>query len=477
LTDANGGPAYDTIERGPRTPAQRAASVVGGLAERGVETVILAGSDTHGILRGKRVGLDGLARAADHGIALCEAIWALLVDEHEPVAPPDGHRGAFPGDGYPDVLAVPDLATTRIVPWQPATALVLCDFRDRDGTPSPLSPRDVLKAVIARARTVGYEPVAGLELECYVLRETPASVAAKRPGQLEPLDDIPRAYGVLAGSRQEEAFAGALRRCLADLGLPFEACHPEAGPGQFEITLRPAPALTAADQALVLRTAVKEVARREGLLATFMAKPRSDWPGSSCHLHLSLREDGRDAFHDPDADDRMAAPMRAFAAGLLASMPELTALMAPTPNSYRRYVAHSWAATTVTWALDNRSAGVRAVCDGPDATRLEHRQAGGDANPYLVTAAVLAAGLDGIERDLVPPAPARGDLYALPPGAHPGLPRTLAEATGLLEHSGLAREWLGPDFVAHYVAMRRAELAAQAEAVTDWETARYLEAL
>jgi glutamine synthetase len=270
---------------------------------------------------------------------------------------------------------------------------------------------------------------------------------------------------------------GALRSGLADLGLPFEACHPEAGPGQLEINLRRAPALTAADQAFVLRTAVKEVARREGLLATFMAKPRSDWPGSSCHLHLSLRADGRDAFHDPGAPDGVAPPMRAFAAGILAAMPELTGLMAPTPNSYRRFVAHSWAATTATWSPDNRSAGVRAVCDGPGATRLEHRQAGADANPYLVTAAALAAGLEGIRRELEPPAPVHGDLYALPAGTLPELPRTLAEATDLLERSRLAHDWLGPDFVAHQVALRRAELAAQAEAVTDWETARYLEAL
>ena len=168
--------------------------------------------------------------------------------------------------------------------------------------------------------------------------------------------------------------------------------------------------------------------------------------------------------------------MGSFIAGTLEHMAELTALMAPTVNSYRRFVPHSWAATTETWGIDNRTAGLRAVCDGVDRTRVEHRQAGGDVNPYLAIAACLGAGVDGIQRRRPAPAPAEGDLYA-DAGAASALPRTLGRALGLLEASDLARNWLGPEFVAHFVAMRRAELAAQATAVTDWETARYLLAL
>jgi glutamine synthetase len=217
--------------------------------------------------------------------------------------------------------------------------------------------------------------------------------------------------------------------------------------------------MRAADEATLLKSAVKEIASQQGLLATFMAKPRTDWPGSSCHLHLSLR-------------DAAASTMRHFLGGLLAGMAELTAFMAPTPNSYRRFVGHSWAGTTATWGVDNRSAGVRVL-----GTRVEHRQAGADANPYLALAAALAAGLDGVRREREPPAPVDGDVYALPAGAAPALPATLGEATDLLERSALARDWLGDDVVDHCVAMRRGELAAQAAAVTDWETARYLEAL
>jgi glutamine synthetase len=428
------------------------------LRRRGVETVILAGADTHGIMRGKRVPIAELDRAAEHGVALCEVIWALPVDEVEPVQRPPGHVGWFPRDGYPDMLAVPDLETARVVPWHDRTALVLCEFVDRDGGAVPVSPRAALRSVIERARSMGVEPIVGVELEFYLLRETPRSVRGKRPSQLVAVDERPSVYGVVTGSGHEP-FSSSVRDTLREYGLAVEACNPESGPGQLEINLRAAPALQAADEAFLLKSAVKEIAARQGLLATFMAKPRSDWPGSSCHLHLSLRDD-------------TAATMRSFIGGLLAGMAELTALLAPTPNSYRRFVPYSWAATTATWSVDNRSAGVRAL-----GTRVEHRQAGADANPYLAAAAVLAAGLDGVQRSCESPPPVDGDLYALPDGAAPPLPATLGEATDLLERSALARDWLGDDVIDHCVAMRRAELAAQAAAVTDWETVRYLEAL
>jgi glutamine synthetase len=433
------------------------------LGRRGIETVILAGADTHGIMRGKRVPITELDRVVERGVALCEVIWALPVDEVEPVQRPAGHSGYFPRDGYPDMLAVPDLDTARIVPWHDRTALLLCDFVDREGSAIPLSPRAILRSVVGRARSMGVQPIVGVELEFYLLRETPRSVAEKRPSQLVAVDERPSVYGVVAASRSEP-FAGAVRDALRQYGLAVEACNPEAGPGQLEINLRAAPALRAADEAFLLKSAVKEVASRQGLLATFMAKPRSDWPGNSCHLHLSLR-------------DGTPSTMRHFLGGLVEGMAELTAIFAPTPNSYRRFTPYSWAATTATWSVDNRSAGVRAICDGDGIARVEHRQAGADVNPYLGAAAALAAGLDGVRRACEPPPPVDGDVYALPEGAAPALPATLGEATDLLERSALARDWLGDDVVEHCVAMRRCELAAQAAAVTDWETARYLEAL
>src|SRR5919201_3423863 len=274
------------------------------LRQHGVETVILAGADTHGIMRGKRLPIAELDRATERGIALCDVIWALPVDEVEPVQPPAAHAGWFPRVGYPDMLAIPDLETARIVPWHDRTALLLCDFVDDDGSAIPLSPRAVLRSVVERARSMGVEPIVGVELEFYVLRETPQSVLAKRPSQLEAVDERPSVYGIVAGSRHEP-FAAAVRHKLRDYELAVEACNPESGPGQFEINLRAASALQAADEAFLLKSAVKEIAGRQGLLATFMAKPREDWPGSSCHLHLSLR-------------DGTASTMRHFIGGLLA---------------------------------------------------------------------------------------------------------------------------------------------------------------
>jgi glutamine synthetase len=193
---------------------------------------------------------------------------------------------------------------------------------------------------------------------------------------------------------------------------------------------------------------------------------------------VSLRTaDGEAAFFDPDAQHGISDTMRHFLGGTLATMPELTALMAPTPNSYRRFVPYSWAGTTATWGVDNRSAGLRAVCEGEHGTRIEHRQAGGDVNPYLGAAATLAAGLYGIENRIEPPSAIEDDVYAMAPGAVTELPLTLGDAVAKLDASRMAREWLGDDVVTHYTTLKRAELQAQSRAVTDWEIARYLEAL
>ena len=215
-------------------------------------------------------------------------LWALPVDEREPVPRPPGHAGYFPRAGYPDMLAMPDLDTARIVPWHDHTALLLCDFVDRDGGAVPVSPRAVLRSVVgapaADGRRAGRRASSSSSTSCARRR---SRYLGKRPAQLVAVDERPSVYGVVAASRSEP-FAGAVRDTLRDYGLAVEACNPESGPGQFEINLRAAPALRAADEAFLLKSAVKEIAARQGLLATFMAKPRSDWPGSSCHLHLSL---------------------------------------------------------------------------------------------------------------------------------------------------------------------------------------------
>ena len=456
------------------------AAIVEDLRAQGVRTVIVCGIDTHGIMRGKRIPIDQFARVLDDGMALCDVFWVMHVDESDLVARPDGHQGYFPTErnGYPDIVAIPDISTLRVVPWHEDTALVIADWhRPHHEGPIPLDPRSVLQGVIARSREMGFEPFSALELEFYLLRETPASVRHRHSADLVPLDDQPSTYGVVLGSRQEP-IARVIRESMLAFGIPIEACNPETGPGQFEINLRYGPSLKAADDAFLFKAGVKELAAQHDLLATFMAKPNAAWAGNSCHLHLSLaRLDGKPAFFDATQPHGISATMRAFAAGVLDAMPAFTALMAPNLNSYRRYRPYSWAGTTATWGIDNRSTGLRVICEGPSGTRLEQRQAGGDANPYLATAAVLAAGLSGIERGLEPPPLTDADVYSLPLDEVPGLPASLNAAVDALATSDLARRWLGPEFVDHYVVMKRAEVAAQAASVTDWEIARYLDAL
>jgi glutamine synthetase len=460
------------------TEATSDEAVVADLRERGIETVVLGGCDTHGIMRGKRVPIDQLARLLGHGMALCDVFWVMHVDESDLVARPEGHRGYFPTErtGYPDIFAVPDCGTVRVLPWHHRTALILCDFAQHGGEPVPIAPRTVLRGVVERARAMGFEPFCGIELEFYVLRETSGSLMSRHAAELVPFDERPSTYGVVKGSHQEP-FGRLVRESMLAYGLPIEAHNPETGPGQFEINLRYASPVAAADQAFLFKAGVKELAAQEELMATFVAKPHPDWAGNSCHVHLSLTEGERAAFFDAGAEHGMSATMRHFAGGMLDTMAELSAIFAPNPNSYRRFHPYSWAGTTATWGIDNRTTGVRAVCEAEHGTRLEHRRAGGDVNPYLAAAAALAAGLHGIEQELEPPELLDADVYALPAGAVPELPNTLDDAVERLAASEIARDWLGEDFVAHYVEMKRAELRAQARAVTDWEIARYVEAL
>lgn len=461
------------------TPARTAAEVMAYLRDNDIDTVVIGGSDTHGVMRGKRTPIDQLPRMLEHGMPMCDVFWVMHVDESDLVARPDGHRGYFPTEkqGYPDILGVPDLSTLRIVPWHHRTALLLCDWtlHDHGHGPVPIAPRAVLQRVVERAADLGYHPFSALELEFYLLREQAGTAHHKRADELVPLQEVASTYGVVMGSLQEE-IGELIRRNMLDYGLPVEACNPETGPGQFEITLRYGPSLRAADDAFLFKSAVKEVAAQQNLLASFMAKPSSAWAGNSCHVHMSLRDtDGRAVFYDPAAPHQLSDRIGRFTGGILATMAEFTALMAPTPNSYRRFVPYSWAGTTATWGIENRSVGVRVIRDGENGTRLEHRQAGGDANPYLATAAVLAGGLHGLVDEVDPGPMTDADVYGAPAGTHPQLPGTLSEAIDLLERSEAARQWFGDDFVDHYVAMKRAEVHAQSLAVTDWEVARYLE--
>ena len=352
-----------------------------------------------------------------------------------------------------------------------------CDWRGQDGAPIPVAPREILRRVVERARAMGFEPRCALELEFYLLRETSGSLLTRRPADLVPLTERSSTYGVVMGSRQEPV-GRLIRENMLAYGLPVEACNPETGPGQFEITLRHRPALEAADDAFLFKSAVKELAAQQELVATFMAKPSNEWAGNSCHIHMSLTdEDGRGVFHDPD--DARRAVLHAAQLRRRDARRDARAHRGDGAHDQLLPALHRvlLGGTTATWGIDNRSVGVRAISEGEGGTRVEHRQPGGDVNPYLAVAAALGSGLDGIARGATAPEPSVQDVYAMAPGDVRTLPRSLPEAIAALEGSATAREWLGEDFVGYFLAMKRAEVDAAATAVTDWEVARYLEAL
>jgi glutamine synthetase len=448
----------------------------------GIHTVVAGAADTHGIWRGKRLGVTDFLAKIDHGIPFSDVVLVLTHSEdtdegQELVEPPGG--AAYPlyfprkEQGFPDIFVRPDLGTARRLPWHPGTVGVLGDFHLAGGEPVPLDPRSLLRRLIERARSHGFEPKIGIEYEFYIFRGGLA--ALKESGwRLEPIRARPYTYGVYGGSLDEDLIA-AIRHHLAAAGVRIEACNPETGPGQFELNIRYDDALKAADDGFVYKNGIKEIVAARGLMASFMAKPRRDWAGSSCHIHQSLwgTGTGANAFFARDGGHGLSEPGQHYAGGLLSTMREFTALFAPTPNSYKRFAPYSWAGTSVSWSFDNRSTGVRAITEHQDATRLEHRLPGADTNPYIVIASCLAAGLHGIEQKVRPPATYEGDAYAT--DQLEVVPQSLEEALDLLERSEVAREILGEDFVQHYVLMKRFEADKYRQQVSEWEVRRYAE--
>lgn len=448
----------------------------------GIHTVVTGASDMHGIWRGKRLPVADFLAKLERGIPFSDVVLVITHSEdtdegQELVEPPGGE--AYPlyfprkEQGFPDIFAVPDLATARLLPWHEATVGVLGDFHLPGGGDVPLDPRIVLRRLIERARAHGFEPKIGIEYEFYLFRGDLAALA-ESGWRLRPVRTRPYTYGVYGGSL-DEALIGEIRRQLAAAGIRVEACNPETGPGQFELNIHYEDALKAADDAFLYKNAVREIAARHELMASFMAKPRRDWAGSSCHVHQSLwrTDTSANAFFDHELGHGLSQTGRQYVGGLLATMREFTALFAPTPNSYKRFTPYSWAGMSVSWSYENRSTGVRAIAEHPDESRLEHRLPGADTNPYTVVAACLASGLHGLECKIEPAPAYEGDAYAT--GELESVPLSLEEAAALLERSSVAREMLGEDFVAHYVLMKRFEAEKYRQQVSEWEVRRYAE--
>ena len=425
-----------------------------------VDTVVVAFTDMQGRLMGKRVHAEFfLDDSLHHGVEGCNYLLALEM-EMDPVP---GYALASWEQGYGDFRLAPDLATLRRIPWLEGTALVLADVLWHDGSDVKPSPRQVLKAQVARAEEMGYTPMFGSELEFFLLRETYEEAHAKHFRDLTPSVPYILDYHVLATSF-DEPFIRQLRNGMHGAGIPVESSKGEAWPGQHELNFRYADAVTMADNHVVYKNGAKEIAHQNGCSVTFMAKPDHTWIGSSCHIHGSLWRGDEAALTDD-------AIFGSWLAGWIEHAKELAVFLAPTVNSYKRYAAGSWAPTTLAWGEDNRTCGFRVVGHGK-ARRVETRIPGGDVNPYLAFAALIAAGLDGVERGLQPPEKLEGNAYE---SDAERFPHTLRDAIDELEQGTFARGALGEDVVDHYLNYARTEQRLFDEAVTCYERERMFE--
>lgn len=440
------------------------------IAERGIEVVKTGGADMDGVFRGKRVlaaqFLDG---CRGHGFPQCDVIFGWDIQEQII----DGLALGSPATGFADIVMRPDLSTFRVVPWEPSAAAVICDYEDERGAPLAVSPRQLLRRVVDRAAGLGYRAYMAVELEQRIFRENQQSLRAKNYTNLEPISPGLNCYSLHHASLDED-IVGAVRRHMIDYGVPVEGYNREHGEGMYELNLHYADAVTAADHGMLYKSGSKEIAAHAGAVPTFMAKYDDRIDGCSGHMHQSLWSlDGKtSAFWDANAPHGASDVMRSYAAGVLATLPEFTLMYAPNVNSYKRFVAGSWAPTSVTWGIGNRTTALRFIGGSPGASRLENRVAGADVNAYLGFAATLAGGLYGIEHNLECPPPTQGDAYR---AEAPPLPRSLAEAVDRFAGSAVAREYFGDAFVDHYAAMRRWEVEQFRRAVTDWERRRYFE--
>jgi len=429
-----------------------------------LDTVVIAFTDMQGRLQGKRLHAPYfLDEVLHHGTEGCNYLLAVDVEMNTV----DGYAMSSWERGYGDFMFVPDLATLRRLPWQPGTAMLLADLVWDDGAEVVASPRQILKAQTARLADRGLVALAGTELEFMVFRDTYEDAWRSGYRDLTPVNLYNVDYSLL-GTARIEPLLRRIRNEMAGAGMAVESAKGECNLGQHEIAFRYDEVVRTCDNHSVYKNGAKEIAAQEGMALTFMSKFDAR-EGNSCHIHLSFRSaDGELVFAEGRGMSTMA---KQYIAGQLAALRELTLFLAPNVNSYKRFVPGSFAPTAVKWGFDNRTCALRVVGHGP-SLRVENRVPGGDVNPYLACAALVAAGLLGIENELELEPAFGGNAYRSD-AEH--VPATLAEALELWERSALARAAFGDQVVDHYANMARVELTAFNAAVTDWERVRCFE--
>lgn len=442
-------------------------SLTAAVARGEIDTVIVALVDMQGRLMGKRFHAAHFLAHPEH-THCCNY---LLSTDLEMVTV-RGYRDSSWAAGYGDYTMQPDLGTLRRLPWAPGTALCLADVLDHHGDPVAHAPRTILRRQVDRAKAMGLTPMMATELEFFLFAESYKDLQGAGYRGLTPTARHNVDYA-LTGTFADEPLMRDLRNSLFGAGIPVENTKGEAEAGQHEINVAYSDAMDTADMHVLVKAATKEIAQAHGQSATFMAKYAHGRAGSSSHVHQSLLRDGRNAFLDPSAPHGMSALMRHYLAGQLAHAGALTVFLAPYVNSYKRFVTGLFAPTRAVWSVDNRTAGFRICGAGSPAIRVECRIGGADLNPYLACAALLAAGLDGIEGQLGLPAEFSGDAYAAHDAPH--IPRTLGAAAQALDGSAMLRAAFGDGVVEHYLRAATWELEEQARVVTDWELARGFE--
>lgn len=434
------------------------------------DKVKFAVSDIDGILRGKIISKSKFLKALDEEIGFCNVVFGW--DANDAVYNITEVTGWH--TGYPDSNATIDLSTFRTVPWADDIPFFLADFSSSEDL-SAVCPRTLLKNISQQCKEMGYKPLFANEFEWFNFRETPQSLKEKNYSNPTPLSPGMFGYSILRTSLNSSYFDDLYDQLYA-FGVPLEGMHAETGDGVYEASIEYTDIVEAADRGTLLKSGIKEIAYRHEIIASFMAKWNNNLPGCSGHIHQSLWDENGDEnlFYDSSNDHNMSSLLEHYVAGQLHCLPHILPMYAPTVNSYKRFVEGSWASTSVSWGVDNRTTALRVITPGESSARLETRVPGSDANPYLSMAASLASGLYGIKNKLSLDVPlTKGNEYENK-GTEP-LPETLNEATEAMKSSGLAEELFGATFADHFIKTREWEWGQFSKQVTNWELKRYFE--
>ena len=433
--------------------------------------VKIAVTDIDGILRGKYISTEKFLSVLNNNMGFCNVVYGWDAGDvtYDNVEYTGWHTG------YPDAPVAIDLLTFRKIPWENDSPFFLAELIDNKNNPAYTCPRGLVKKILKDANKVGFTPYFSQEFEWFNFIETPKSAADKNFRNLTPLTPGMFGYSILRSSLNNPFFT-ELFELLNKFNIPLEGLHTETGPGVYEGAIAYSDLTEAADRAVLFKTAVKEIAYRHGILATFMAKINEQLPGCGGHVHQSLwdKDSKKNLFYDEKDKMKMSGLMKSYIAGQLFCLPHVLPMYAPVINSYKRLVEGAWAPTTLTWGIDNRTVALRVLSESSKSCRLETRVIGSDANPYLAMAASLASGLYGIKNKLkLKQAPTVGNGYR--DFSNGILPATLMEATQMMKESSISKEILGKEFVAHFTQTREWEWRQHLKAVTDWELKRYFE--